>query len=141
MSKPHLEPTQASGAALLRRNLTGPVCMLNLLRLRDQADYSSHPELAPATPISGREAYERYLENTRPLLEQSGGELLLLGEGGRFLIGPDDERWDLVLLVKQHSVERFFAFASDEAYLAGLGHRTAAVEDSRLLPVEAVAMR
>ena len=27
------------------------------------------------------------------------------------------------------------AFAGDETYLAGLGHRTAAVEDSRLLPL------
>ena len=27
------------------------------------------------------------------------------------------------------------AFARDEAYLAGIGHRTAAVEDSRLLPL------
>lgn len=27
------------------------------------------------------------------------------------------------------------AFAADEGYLAGLGHRTAALEDSRLLPL------
>jgi hypothetical protein len=27
------------------------------------------------------------------------------------------------------------AFAAHDAYLAGLGHRTAAVEDSRLLPL------
>ena len=29
----------------------------------------------------------------------------------------------------------FMAFASNEAYLAGIGHRTAALEDSRLLPL------
>ena len=28
------------------------------------------------------------------------------------------------------------AFAEHEAYLAGLGHRTAALADSRLLPLE-----
>jgi hypothetical protein len=32
-------------------------------------------------------------------------------------------------------VQAFLAFASHDAYLAGLGHRTAAVEDSRLLPL------
>jgi hypothetical protein len=33
------------------------------------------------------------------------------------------------------------AFASDAAYLEGVGHRTAALEDSRLLPlVEAASM-
>jgi hypothetical protein len=33
------------------------------------------------------------------------------------------------------SVDDFFAFASNPAYLAGIGHRTAALEDSRLLPI------
>jgi hypothetical protein len=39
------------------------------------------------------------------------------------------------MLVRQRSVETFLAFATDAAYLAGLGHRTAALEDSRLLPL------
>ena len=39
------------------------------------------------------------------------------------------------MLVRQHSVDSFVAFAADDAYLAGLGHRTAALEDSRLLPL------
>ena len=39
------------------------------------------------------------------------------------------------MLVQQTSLQEFFAFASNEAYLAGMGHRIAAVEDSRLLPV------
>lgn len=48
---------------------------------------------------------------------------------------PESERWDRALLVKQSSVQAFMAFAGNEAYLAGLGHRTAAVADSRLLPL------
>jgi hypothetical protein len=115
--------------------------MLNLLRFRDVADYSAAPELAPATPISGREAFDRYIAHTDPFLRDAGGELLFLGDGGPFLIGPPDERWDLVMLVRQRSTQDFLAFARDEAYLAGLGHRTAALEDSRLLPlVEAAAV-
>jgi hypothetical protein len=39
------------------------------------------------------------------------------------------------MLVRQSSVQSFLAFAQDAGYLAGLGHRTAAVEDSRLLPL------
>lgn len=39
------------------------------------------------------------------------------------------------MLVRQTSVASFFAFARHDAYLAGLGHRTAALEDSRLLPL------
>jgi hypothetical protein len=51
------------------------------------------------------------------------------------LIGPPNERWDLVMLVRHRSPETFLSFASNEAYLGGLGHRLAAIEDSRLLPM------
>jgi hypothetical protein len=63
--------------------------------------------------------------------------LLFYGRGGDFLIGPTDERWDAAMLVRQASVESFIAFASNQAYLSGIGHRTAALEDSRLLPLVA----
>lgn len=130
-----LEPTQSAGRRFVQRGIEGPVVMLNLLRFREVADYSAHPELAPATPITGAEAFERYVRHTQPFLHESGGEVLFLGDGGAFLIGPEDERWDLVMLIRQSSVTSFLAFASNEAYLAGLGHRTAALEDSRLLPL------
>ncbi len=131
----HLEPTGESARALFRRGIGGEVVMLNLLRLRETADYSAHPELAPPQPISGAAAYDRYIAHTLPFLAESGGALLFLGEGGPFLIGPDGERWDRAMLVRQSSVQAFMAFAGNDAYRAGLGHRTAAVEDSRLLPL------
>jgi len=39
------------------------------------------------------------------------------------------------MLVRQRSVSSFIAFASNPGYLAGIGHRVAALEDSRLLPL------
>jgi hypothetical protein len=39
------------------------------------------------------------------------------------------------MLVRQSSVASFIAFASNQGYLAGIGHRVAALEDSRLLPI------
>ena len=131
----HLEPTQEAGRAFMRRDLRGPIVMLNLLRFRNVADYSANPELAPFMPISGAEAFERYITHTLPYLRQSGGDLLFLGTGGPFLIGPEGERWDMAMLVRQSSASSFIAFANHEPYLAGIGHRTAAVEDSRLLPL------
>ena len=135
MMQSFLEPTQESGAALFLRNISGEVIMLNLLRFREVADYSAYPELAPNEPISGREAYEKYMAHTAPFLQESGGDVIFLGEGGKYLIGPLEEQWDLVLLVRQKSLNDFMAFASNQAYLAGIGHRTAALEDSRLLPI------
>lgn len=131
----YLEPTQEAGRALVQRGLTGPIVMLNLLRLKDVADYSAHPDLAPAAAISGAEAFDRYIDHTLPFLRETGGDILFLGRGGSFLIGPADEAWDLAMLIRQSSVASFLAFASHAGYLAGLGHRTAAVEDSRLLPL------
>jgi len=109
--------------------------MLNLLRLRETADYANNPELAPESPVSGRAAFQKYIDHTLPFLTASSGELLLLGNGGPFFIGPTDEQWDVVMLVKQSSLDSFMAFASNSEYLAGIGHRTAAVLDSRLLPI------
>ncbi len=131
----YLDVSHENGRRFLERGITGSVVMLNLLRFRDRADYSGHPELAPVEPVSGSEAYELYIEHTRPFLEAAGGEVLYIGSGGHLLIGPEEARWDLVLLVRHASVKAFLAMATNEDYLAGIGHRTAAVEDSRLLPL------
>jgi hypothetical protein len=61
--------------------------------------------------------------------------VIFYGKGGDFLIGPSGERWDAAMLVQQASVAAFLAFASNQGYLAGIGHRSAALEDSRLLPL------
>ncbi len=131
----YLDPTDATAVALFGRQSAGPLTMLNLLRLREVADYTGFPELAPQGSISGHEAYDRYIAHTLPYLEATGGELMYLGDGGDYFIGPEGEGWDVAMLVRQASVEDFIAFATNEAYLAGVGHRTAAVWDSRILPL------
>jgi uncharacterized protein (DUF1330 family) len=135
MTERYLDVTQEAGAALFRRQIQGPVVMLNLLRLRDIADYSSNPDIAPDEPISGREAYQKYIDLTLPFLTATGGEIMFLGDGGQYLIGPQDEHWDLVMLIRQNSLQDFLSFSANEDYQIVLGHRTAALEDSRLLPV------
>jgi hypothetical protein len=44
------------------------------------------------------------------------------------------------MLVRQTSIEKFIGFANRQDYLNGIGHRTAALEDSRLLPLSAIEM-
>jgi len=58
-----LEPTQDSGHRFVQRGLTGPVVMLNLLRFRTIAN----PDLAPAAPISGAEAFDCYIQHSPAL--------------------------------------------------------------------------
>lgn len=87
-----------NAAALIGRQIEGPIPMLNLLRFRDIADCAADPEPGPDEPISGAEAYRRYAQHTMPYVLESGSEV---------------ESW----------------------YLECLGHRTAALEDSLLLPI------
>jgi len=135
MRNVYIEPSYEAVVSLIKRKLNGPIIMLNLLRFREIADYTANPELAANFSISGREAFQRYIEHTHPFLESSGGSIRLIGECEDFLIGPSDEHWHMVMLIQQHSLESFLAFASNRAYLSGIGHRTAALLDSRLLPV------
>jgi uncharacterized protein (DUF1330 family) len=132
-----LDVTPEQGASFFGTPDQGPVVMLNLLRFRVTADYSHAPDLRPADAISGAQAYARYMSEMRPLLEASGGAVLFSGTGAPFLIGPQDEYWDHVLLVRQASKAAFLAFASDPEAQRITAYRTAAISDSRLLPIRA----
>lgn len=107
-----------------------PVVMLNLLRFRAVAQYPDG-----TAPCSGSEAYERYSRMARTALAKAGASLVFMGRPARSLIGPADERWDLMFLIHYPSVEAFRSMVSAPEYLAALKHRTAALENSRLTPI------
>ena len=130
-----IEPTREGMDALGSRDLDAEVVMLNLLKFRHLADYSKHPQLAPDGTVSGRDAYQSYMRHTQPFIEAVGGAVQHMAETPGFLIGPPDEVWDLALIVHYPSLAAFMAFVTNPAYQAGTGHRTAALEDSRLLPL------
>ncbi|QIH34574.1 DUF1330 domain-containing protein [Sphingobacterium sp. DR205] len=137
-SKTYLYPTYEAGRDLMLKNIQGSIVNLNLIHLKEIADYSEFPEIAPAGQISGYEAFMLYVELAKPFLEEGGGEILFIGKGDRFLIGPQDEQWDVCMLVRQKSISDFFAFEQDPNYMKITGHRSAAILDSRLLPLEIV---
>ena len=68
--------------------------MLNLLRFRD----------------GGRESYQRYVEECKPLVEKRGGRILYRAQGRITLIGPDS--WDEVKLVMYPSRAAFIDMIS-----------------------------
>lgn len=135
MSPYYIEATQESGKAFFSQDIPGEVYMLNLLLFRDVADYSDFPKPSPTESISGIQAYQRYMKHTLPLLKAIGSEVVFQGSSGTFLIGPQAEQWDWMLLVHHKSREAFMGLASNKEYLAGIGHRNAALLDSRLLPI------
>ena len=130
-----LEVTDEQGARFFGSARPGEVVMLNLLRFREWADYSHAPQLEPEGRVSGAQAYRRYMDAIEPILTASGGALMFAGNADHFLVGPSDERWDFAMLVRQSSAQEFLAFASDPNAQAAACHRTAALADSRLLPI------
>lgn len=132
----YINPTNNLGKMFYQEhNGKGKVVMLNLLKFKEKADYSNFKSLDPGKEITGKEAYQAYAKNAIPLLEKAGSKVLFYGNSNHFLIGPEFESWDVVMLVEHQSAVKFMAFAEDDAYLKIAGHRTAALEDSRLLPI------
>ncbi|RCS28520.1 DUF1330 domain-containing protein [Polaribacter sp. WD7] len=133
--KKHLEASPESGKKFYMDYVNkGKIVMLNLLKFHIEADYTNSEELKPKSKISGEEAYNLYMENTLPELKNIGSEIIYYGKSTNFLIGPDSENWDAVLLMKHKSVEKFMAFSQSKVYLNNVGHRMAGLADSRLLP-------
>lgn len=134
--KKYIDATAESGKEFyMKFHQKGKVVMLNLLKYKTLADYSNLENLKPINEITGKRAYELYMKHTLPKLDKVGSKVLFFGESGNFLIGPENEKWDAVLLVEHESVEKFMAFSQNKDYLKTAGHRTAALEDSRLLPI------
>ena len=107
-----------------------PVDMLNLLRFREQANYAS--DMA-AEPCSGAEAFSRYGEAVAPLLAVRDAEAIWQGQQAAMLIGPQDKDWHLAILVRYPTASAFLDMVSSPEYQAIAGHRSAALDDSRLI--------
>ncbi|HYD94941.1 MAG TPA: DUF1330 domain-containing protein [Noviherbaspirillum sp.] len=126
-----IDPTPESVRQLAANLPSGtPVVMLNLLRFRAQAAYAADRQ-QPAR--SGREAYATYAAEVVPHLKQVGGTVIWQGEARHAFIAPPDERWDEVLLVEYPSKEAFLSMLKSPAYQEITFHRTAALEDARLI--------
>ena len=105
-----------------------PVVMLNMLRFRKMAEY---PDERPK--ISGREAYAKYSAEAAKHVAKVGGSLVWFGEAQGSVIGPPDEHWDHIFLVRYPSIEKFIEMISSASYRAIVVHRSSALKDSRLI--------
>ncbi len=125
-----LHPSKDQIAELANSTHEGPIFMLNLLKFREQVDYADGEAHAPC---SGRAAYARYMHAIQPFLKSSGGALQNRWFPKHMIIGPDDKQWHEVFVVEYPSKEAFLGMAMDPDYIEITRHRTAALEDSRLI--------
>ncbi len=122
-----IDPTRETFAAFRAADRQGPIHMLNLVRLRERADYPD------GRVMSGAEAYAAYGRESMPVFSRLGGAIVWSGRFEIMLIGPGDERWDRCFIATYPSVAAFVEMIRDPKYREAVKHRQAAVEDSRLV--------
>ena len=122
-----IDPTKETFAAFRALDREGPIHMLNLVRLRERANY---PDGRAAT---GAEAYAAYARESEPVFGRLGGAIVWSGGFELMLIGPAEERWDRCFIAQYPGVAAFVEMIRDPVYREAVKHRQAAVEDSRLI--------
>jgi uncharacterized protein (DUF1330 family) len=105
-----------------------PVVMVNFLKYRDKAKYKDGK-----SDCTGREAYARYAKTALEKLNEIGATVIFMGSVSACLIAPPEEQWHDVFLVRYPSVAAFSRMISMPDYITATAHRTAALEDSRLI--------
>jgi uncharacterized protein (DUF1330 family) len=121
-----LYPMPEQIQALLTGPAESPVVMLNLLRFKDHAS-------APDEGVSGEEAYMRYGNAMRALVESRGGRFLWMGRVDSQVIGAGAEGFHVAAIVEYPSRKAFVEIASSPEVAAIGVHRAAGLEGQWLI--------
>jgi uncharacterized protein (DUF1330 family) len=119
-------PTPEQIRELLRGPSDTPVVMVNLLRFKERAG-------APDEGASGMEAYRRYGEPMRRIVEERGARFLWMGRVDSFVIGASDTPFDAVALVEYPSRRVFVEIVNDPRVREIGAHRAAGLEGQWLV--------
>ena len=102
----------------------GPIKMLNLIKLKNYAEYADGRE----TNLSGLEAYMLYGEETKKHLEIVGAKIIFSGPVSRLMIGESDDMWDLVAIAEYPNRKAMLEMIMDPNYQESAKHREAGLE-------------
>ncbi len=134
-----VDPARAQFDAFKALDRDTPIEMLNLVRLRDQANYPVGHALH-GKGLSGAEAYANYGRETGAILQSLGGSIVWSGTFEATLMGPSNEHWDIMFIARYPNAKAFLAMVTNDDYRKAVVHRQAAVQTSRLIrtkPAEA----
>ena len=127
-----IDPTREQFDAFKALPRDEPIQMLNLIRLKDRADYpQGHPNHGKG--MSGLDAYREYGRASAEIFASLGGRQVWAGRPDGVVTGPTDERWDLAFIAEYPNAAAFLAMVTNPDYREHVKHRQAAVEDSRLI--------
>lgn len=135
-----INPSQEQIAAMMAgAGEAGAIHMINLIRFRAAAAYPAGHACAGEN-LTGEAAYRRYMAGTAPFIARLGGRVVWSGAPNLVVIGPGEERWDLAFIVEYPNVASMISMIGDAEYQKVAVHRTAALEDSRLIRCKATEM-
>ena len=103
-----------------------PVVMINLLKFKPRADASEGD-------ASGQEAYGRYAEQMRKVVESQGGRFIWAGRVDSMVIGEEDPEFEVAALVEYPSRQKFLEVAGSDKVRDIGEHRSAGLESQWLL--------
>ena len=116
--------TEAQIEALLAVDDGGPICMVNLLKFKERAEYEDGRE----TNLSGAEAYQIYGAATGPLIKKLGGEIVFTSVLKGMVVGEVEELWDVMAIAKYPTLQSFIDMVSSTEYLSAYHHRIAGLK-------------
>lgn len=128
----YVDPDRAQFEAFKGLDREVELNMLNLVRFNDLANYPGDHDHA-RDGLSGAQAYAHYGAESATVLAKVGGSILWRGGFEAMLIGPAEETWDALFIVRYPNAHAFLAMISDPQYKAAVVHRQAAVKTSRLI--------
>ena len=119
-------PTREQIEELMKGPADQPVIMINLLRFKSRADASEGD-------VSGQEAYSRYAEQMRKVVESRGGRFIWVGRVDSMVIGEDDPGFHVVGLVEYPSRQKFLDIVGSDKVREISEDRAAGLESQWLL--------
>ena len=115
-------PNKEQIEELMKGPADQPVVMVNLLKFKERADESEGD-------ASGQQAYGRYAEQKRKVVESQGGRFIWAGRVDSKVIGEDgDPEFDVVALVEYPSRQKFLEIVGSQKVREIGDHRSAGLE-------------
>lgn len=117
----HVLPAAQQAMAFFGAAEDGRFVMVNLLKFKPRAEYEDGSD----SHLTGAEAYARYGEAVRKLVEGLGGRVRYSGVVTGLMIGEVEELWDMVALAEYPSLAAFREMATSPQMHAIEHHRKA----------------
>ena len=102
----------------------GPVCLVNLLKFKDKAEYEDGRE----TELTGRQAYQIYGAGVANLLPEYGGMIFFMANVTFLAVGQVEELWDEVAIAVYPNRNALLRMSTSQEWQDLAAHRTAGLK-------------